>query len=337
MRRHLFLALLNRSANTFEMLRNYLLIFMVIAATVGCSNDKPDFASYIVDSPNGIDPNKLDLIESYPPGVKINYFPKDVIRNARVKTCKVFEIDTAKKERLSREVQFNYSGDIIKDSNFYFQDWDLGSMVGTSLIIYDTLGRKIVWKVGNVGRRSDSNATVRHYTKKGLLFEEDHYVYKRHLKKGVDPHLTFPSDHELRPSWRLDHTTSYLTVGDTLVIEKRARKKIFDTEKYLLTFDKTNRLIKKSIIREGYLFDTTVYRYENNTMTAELARRGKDNTQSFVHSMRSVLNDSGQMLRRQTVSDGSAGSETIITYNLNGTINTISKGKYLKRFEYSFY
>lgn len=278
----------------------------------------------------------MNFIYDGPKNFNLEYFPKNAIRSAKVKECEITEQDSLDK-RIARNVQFDKSGNIVKDENNFFSFWFEGTVRGKYNYQYDETGRKLTMKGIPQEDSKDSIMTIWNYTTTGLLFSRDAYEFAKHLKPGADKHLPSPDDYEKYPTWNKLQSYQFSQRPDSVVIEIFADKKSVNKEKYQLLFDTSKKLKAVNKFENGSLVETTEYTHEANNIT-EFIKRKMNDGKEWTYKSKVVFNDKGNLVEKIVFNDdGSEKVKMTVSYNADGTIKNINYDNTIQEFKYSYY
>ncbi|MEQ1796804.1 MAG: hypothetical protein ABL872_02560 [Lacibacter sp.] len=178
----------------------------------------------------------MNFIYDGPKIYTLEYFPRNAILSARIKECEIIEQNSSS-IRVARNVQFDKSGNIVKDENNFFSYWFEGTVRGKYKYQYDKTGRKLTMKGIPQEDSKDSIMTIWNYTTAGLLFSRDDYEFAKMLKPGADRHLPNPKDYEKYPTWNKLRSYQFSQRPDGVAIEIFTDKKSVNKENYQLLFD----------------------------------------------------------------------------------------------------
>jgi hypothetical protein len=266
----------------------------------------------------------------------LEYFPKGAIQKARVKDCEIIEKDSTS-SRIARKVKFDGNGNILRDEFNFFPYSFKGTMRGIYNYQYNSNGRKTKMIGISEEDSKDSVMTIWNYNTQGLLYSKDDYQFSRRLKPGANRHLPNPSDFENYPTWNKKKTDQYSYYHDIVSIKTLIEDNQVDSEKYQLLFDSSKRLKVVKKLEHGSSVETTDYTYEPNNITCYDIRTMSDGSKSMYKS-KAVFNDKGwQLIKVLFNDDGSEKGKMMITYNEDGTINSIKHGNSVQEFKYSYY
>lgn len=315
---------------------NLLFLFLSLNILVCCNDKKGGYIiSETINSNQGISLDTLNFVYDGPENFTLDYFPIAAIRKAKVKECEIIERDTTS-SRVTRKIQFDQNGNIIKDKNNFFSYWFEGTVRGIYDYTYNG-DRKLKMIVIPEEDSKDSIMTLWNYNTQGLLYSRDAYRFAKRLKPGADKHLPNPTDYEKYPTWNKQETYQFLFALDTVTIEILAEGKVINKEKYQLLFDSTKRLKAVNKFQNASLVETTDYTYEPNSITGFIQRTMNDGTK-WKYKSKAVLNDKGKQIEKIVFNDdGTEKVKMIVSYNENGTIESIKYGNTIQEFRYSHY
>ena len=106
------------------------LIIIIIGLSLLFSCNKQTKKNLAFNSNSGVTPADLNLISNGPKNYSLNYFPEDIILNNNIRKCQISETDS-NSSRVSRLIIFDKRGNIIKDENYFFWDWEKGTARGS--------------------------------------------------------------------------------------------------------------------------------------------------------------------------------------------------------------
>jgi len=313
------------------------LLLISLTVLISCNrNKKTQPASQTVNSEEGVDIETLNFIYDGPKDFTLEYFPKNAIRSAMVKECEITEQDSTAR-RIARKVQFDKSGNIVKDENNFFSYWFEGTVRGKYNYQYDQADRKLIMKGIPQEDSKDSIMTIWNYTTTGRLFSRDAYEFAKKLKPGADRHLPNQNDYEKYPTWNKTQSYQFSQRPDSITIEIFADKKSVNKEKYQLLFDTSKKLSEVKKSENGSLVETTDYTYEANSII-EFIKRKMNNGTDWAYKSKAVLNEKGNLIEKIVFNDdGSEKVKMIVSYNSDGTIKNINYNNTIQEFKYSYY
>jgi hypothetical protein len=314
-----------------------LLLLISITVLSNCSDNKrTQLASQTINSNEGVAIDTLNFIYNGPKDFTLDYFPKTAISTATVKECEITEQDSTSK-RVARNVQFDKSGNIVKDDNNFFSDWFEGTIRGKYSYEYDGAGKKLIMKGIPQEDSKDSIMTIWNYTSTGKLFSRDAYEFAKLIKPGADRHLPSPNNYEKYPTWNKTQSYQFSQRPDTVNIEIFVDKKLVTKETYHLLFDTSKKMQAVNKIENGSLVETTDYTYERNSIT-EFIKRKMNDGKEWTYKSKSVFNNKGNLIDKFVFNeDSSEKVKMIVSYNADGTIKAINYNNTIQQFKYSYY
>jgi len=314
-----------------------LLLLITLTVLLSCSdNKKTQLTSQTINSNEGIAIDTLNFIYDGPKNFTLDYFPKNAVHSAMVKECEITEQDSSSK-RISRIVQFDKSGNIVKDENNFFSYWFEGTVRGKYNYQYDETGRKLIMKGIPQEDSKDSIMTIWNYTTAGLLFSRNDYEFAKMLKPGADRHLPNPKDYEKYPTWNKLQSYQFSQRPDSVTIEMFADKKSVTKENYQLLFDTSKKLKAVNKFENGSLVETTDYTHEANSIT-EFIKRKMNDGKEWTYKSKTVFNDKGYLIEKIVFNDDESEKvKMIVSYNTDGTIKNINYSNTVQEFKYSYY
>ena len=314
-----------------------LLLLISLTVLISCSdNKKTQLISQTINSTEGVTVDTLNFIYDGPKDFTLEYFPKNAIRSARVKECQIIEQDSTS-ERIARNVQFDKSGNTVKDENNFFSFWFEGTVRGKYNYQYDETGRKLTMKGIPQEDSKDSIMTIWNYTTSGLLFSRDDYEFAKMLKPGADKHLPNQNDYEKYPTWNKLQSYQFSQRPDSVAIEIFVDKKSVNKENYQLLFDNSKKLKAVNKFENGSLMETTDYTHEANSIS-EFIKRKMNDGKEWTYKSKVVFNDKGNLIEKIVFNDdGSEKVKMAVSYNADGTIKNINYDNTIQEFKYSYY
>ncbi len=314
-----------------------LLIFISLTVLLSCSdNKKTQLTSQTINSNEGIAIDSLNFIYDGPKNFNLEYFPKNAVRSAKVKECEITEQDSSSRS-IARNVQFDKSGNIIKDENNFFSFWFEGTVRGKYSYQYDEMGRILIMKGIPQEDSKDSIMTIWNYNTAGGLFSRDYYEFAKMLKPGADRHLPNTKDYEKYPTWNKLQSFQFSQRPDSVSIEIFVDKKSVNKENYQLLFDTSKKLRTVIKFENGSLVEKTDYTHEANSITGFIKRKINDGKE-WKYKSRAVFNDKGKLIEKIVFNeDGSENVKMTVSYNADGTIKNINYDNTIQEFKYTYY
>ena len=313
-----------------------ILLFLLFAIVLSCNEKKVVPTSEIINSDNGVDLVKLNLIYYGPKSFTLDYLHRENINKAKIRECKVFQIYNDH-ENLGRKVEFDLSGNIIRDEYDYFQAEEGTVSSEICWNTYNDHNQSLVSKCISEKETPDSFQIIWNYNKAGKLFSRDHYEYSRKIKPNRTSDVITDQDREKNATWYLVNSVRFVQKDNEISIKTLVDTKTVKVEKYLLTFDSLVRLTRVEKSEDDLTFETTNYSYESNTITETFVRKKHDG-EMFHYKSKVISDKSGNQIEKIHFNDdGTIGSRTLVEYNDNGTIKNLNKGWVVQKFEYSYY
>lgn len=264
--------------------------------------------------------------------------------------CKVFQyagIDSLNKKIVSEE-SYDAKGLL---TSYYYKGYQESSSVSNSDSKYFNFYHDTLLVLStSIDEDKDSSKTIYYYNASGQKTKEEHFDYKRRLKKDSDKGLGQPGgcivtdkDYEKNKTWEKTSEINFKYDSNGNIILYDATKLHFTSQnKYTWTYDGQNRVVEYSsydntkliwterfeYFNGGYKFTRTWYDYDGSPKHLN----DKDYEYWPQYTFTYKLNDKGQVVEEKvTTEKGELTSSETTTYNSSSKIirrtNFDSKGQ----------
>jgi YD repeat-containing protein len=256
-------------------------------------------------------------------------------------------VDSLNKKLVSEEF-YNSKGQL---TSYYYMDYKESSFVGNSdskyFIFYqDTL---LVLST-SIDEDKDSSKTIYYYNAAGQKIKEEHFNYKRRLKKDSDKGLRRPGgcivtekDYEKNKTWEKTSEINFQYDSNGNKILYDATKLHFSSQnKYTWKYDEQNRIVEHSsyddtrliwteqfeYFNQGYKFTRTWFDYDGTPK--QLKEKSWEYWPQYTFTYK--LSTNGQVIEEKVMTEkGELTSSETTHYNSSGKIikktNFDSKGQ----------
>lgn len=253
--------------------------------------------------------------------------------------CKVFQyagIDSLNKKLVSEEF-YNSKGQL---TSYYYKGYQESSSVSNTDSKYLNFYRDTLLVLStSIDEDKDSSKTIYYYNTSGQKIKEEHFDYKRRLKKDSDKGLGRPGgcivtdkDYEKNKTWEKTSEINFTYDSNGNKVLYDATKLHWDSQnKYTWTYDDKHRIIEHSsfdnnkliwterfeYFNNGYKFTRTWYDYDGTPK--QLKEKSWEYWPQYTFTYK--LNANGQLIEVKVMTEkGELTSSETIFYNSSGKI-----------------